>query len=227
VLEIGIDSITVDISEEAGEALKEGMLLKVIELVLPDEEISVFSGRVGPFLNNRCEVTIADMKRYELIKIKRYISRRVIEQSDLSAEKVSQAPATAEEELKGTKTILIIDDSPIFQDLYSKVFFECGYAVLQAKDGGEGIKIALSSFPDLILMDINMPVLSGIEATRVIKSHPSTKHIPVVMFTTEGEKSAVVRAIQVGAKDYLIKTMEKEAVIKRLQSFFEKKDSQS
>jgi CheY-like chemotaxis protein len=69
-------------------------------------------------------------------------------------------------------------------------------------------------------MDLNMPALDGIQSTRIIKSLPNTKHIPIFMLTMESEKGAVVKAIQVGAKDYIIKSMSKDFVLKRIGDFF-------
>ncbi len=122
------------------------------------------------------------------------------------------------------RKILIVDDNTLIMDSFTTFFIEQGFIVIQAEDGADGIKKASETLPDLILMDVNMPVLNGLESTRIIKSHPNTKHLPIFMFTVEGEKDIVVKAIQAGAKDYIIKTMDKKFVLKRIQRFFDGND---
>lgn len=114
------------------------------------------------------------------------------------------------------KKILIVDDSESVSESFADFFRTKGFIVLQAYDGSQGIKLALEHSPDLILMDLHMPVLTGHEATRIITFNPYTCDIPVVIFTTELEKENVKRALMVGARDYVIKTEDKEFVLKRL-----------
>ena len=78
----------------------------------------------------------------------------------------------------------------------------------------------MTSLPDLIIMDVNMPNMNGIEATRIICSHPMTDDIPITMFTTTSEQSAVVEALSAGAKDYLIKTDDKNSIQERIETNF-------
>jgi CheY-like chemotaxis protein len=66
-------------------------------------------------------------------------------------------------------------------------------------------------------MDVNMPKMTGIEATRIIKSNPRTSSIPICMFTTEGEQAFIVQAIKIGVKDYIIKTSDAALVIQRIR----------
>lgn len=115
------------------------------------------------------------------------------------------------------KKVLIVDDAIAVHDRFRAAFIENGLEVLQAVNGMEGIKQALEAMPDIILMDVNMPKMTGIEATRIIKSNPRTSGIPICMFTTEGEQDLIVQAIKIGAKDYVIKTSDAALVIQRIR----------
>lgn len=115
------------------------------------------------------------------------------------------------------KKVLIVDDAIAVHDRFRAAFIENGLEVLQAVNGMEGIKQALEAMPDIILMDVNMPKMTGIEATRIIKSNPRTSGIPICMFTTEGEQDFIVQAIKIGAKDYIIKTLDVALVVQRIR----------
>ncbi|MBI5849157.1 MAG: response regulator transcription factor [Nitrospirae bacterium] len=115
------------------------------------------------------------------------------------------------------KKVLIVDDAISVHDRFRTAFVDNGFEVLQAVDGMEGIKLALEAHPDIILMDVNMPKMSGVEATRIIKSNPRTSSIPICMFTTEGEQDFIMQAIKIGVKDYIIKTSDAALVIQRIR----------
>jgi twitching motility two-component system response regulator PilH len=115
------------------------------------------------------------------------------------------------------KKVLIVDDAMAVHERFRSAFTDNGLEVLQAVDGMEGIKLALEAHPDIILMDVNMPKMSGIEATRVIRANPRTSGIPICMFTTEGEQGLIVEAIKMGIKDYIIKTDDADKVISRVR----------
>jgi len=222
VIDIGMDGVHLEIRGAEAD-IKPGTRIDVLEVSIPEEDACVLSGRVGGLTDGRYDVEFDQFQKAELHKIRRYIYRRGIEIQEVgpkvAIEKEVKKTETIEKPAGEKKKILIVDDSPSVQDEFSEFLFEHGFVVLQAKDGAEGIKTALSMFPDLILMDVNMPVLSGLEATRIIKNHPSTRDIPIVMFTTEAEKGAVVKAIQAGAKDYIIKTTDKSSVLDRIERF--------
>ncbi|MBI5632731.1 MAG: response regulator transcription factor [Nitrospirae bacterium] len=115
------------------------------------------------------------------------------------------------------KKVLIVDDAIAVHERFRAAFIDNGLEVLQAVDGMEGIKQTLEAMPDIILMDVNMPKMTGIEATRIIKSNPRTSGIPICMFTTEGEQDFIVQAIKIGVKDYILKTSDAALVIQRIR----------
>jgi len=80
-------------------------------------------------------------------------------------------------------TILLVEDNADNQEIYSIILAHHGYRVLQAFDGGHGVDLARAHGPDLILMDLTMPVIDGLEATRMLKADPATAAIPIVALT--------------------------------------------
>jgi two-component system, chemotaxis family, chemotaxis protein CheY len=103
--------------------------------------------------------------------------------------------------------ILTVDDSKTMRRIISDICTTLGYAVMEAEHGDAALNI-LQAHPgeiDLILMDWNMPGMNGLEVLQRIKATPEWKHIPVMMVTTEGEKSYIVRAVQAGAIHYVTK----------------------
>ena len=93
-------------------------------------------------------------------------------------------------------TILIVDDNPDNVELLEEVLQSQGYRTLTAPNGHEAIRLAASELPDLILLDIAMPVMDGMEVLQVLKSDPSTSPIPVVFVTGIMENERILRAIE-------------------------------
>ena len=81
------------------------------------------------------------------------------------------------------KCILIVEDNPLNMKLFSAMVGAQGYGVLQAEDGLRGVDLAHQEHPDLIIMDVDLPGMSGIEATRILKRDPATRDIPIVITT--------------------------------------------
>lgn len=103
------------------------------------------------------------------------------------------------------KKVLIIDDDPINQ-LLSRTMLETGeYEILQAEDGETGIKVAKETLPDLILLDIQMPLMDGITAFKLLQSEHSTKDIPVVALTAYAMEGDREKLLSIGFRDYIAK----------------------
>lgn len=115
------------------------------------------------------------------------------------------------------KKILIVEDEiSLINVLYDKLTHE-GYEVLKAMDGKEGLKLALSDLPDLILLDINMPVMDGITMLKELRKDERGKKVEVVMLTNFSEYKLLADAMEQGAHDYLVKSDWKlEDVVKLL-----------
>jgi CheY-like chemotaxis protein len=101
--------------------------------------------------------------------------------------------------------LLLVEDNPVVQRLYDVAFTIENLEVITANDGQEALKLARSERPDVIIMDIMMPKMNGLEALQVLKSHKQTKAIPVIILTAFEEETLVQQALQLGAAHYLLK----------------------
>lgn len=103
------------------------------------------------------------------------------------------------------KRILYVEDNFQNKRLVRKILTAKGYEVLEADNGEAGVSMAKESKPDLILMDISIPGIDGIEATRLIKENPDTHHIPVIALTANAMRGDRERFLAAGCDDYLPK----------------------
>ena len=117
------------------------------------------------------------------------------------------------------KTVLLVEDNEDNRIVYSTILRHFGYRVMEALNGEEGIATARSEKPDLILMDISIPIIDGWEATQVLKHDPETRHIPIIALTAHALASDRERAMQVGCDGYLAKPCEPRAVVAEVQRF--------
>ncbi len=101
--------------------------------------------------------------------------------------------------------VLIVDDDAFLSGIYATKLELEGFAVLTARDGDEGLKVALKEVPDLILLDVLMPKMDGFEVLKRLKAEAATKPIPVIMLTNLGQKEDIEKGLEEGAIDYLIK----------------------
>ena len=120
-------------------------------------------------------------------------------------------------------TVLIVEDDEELRDILHAEFELEGLTVLTATDGSEAVTTVRRLKPDLILMDITMPVMSGIEATEIIKSDEDTRHIPIVMLTASGNKEDIVKGLEVGAIDYITKPFFMPELKARLRAILQHK----
>jgi two-component system cell cycle response regulator DivK len=104
--------------------------------------------------------------------------------------------------------ILVVEDNEMNRDMLSRRLTRNGYEVVIAVDGQQGIDMAVSAKPDLILMDMSLPVIDGWEATRRIKANDATRQIPVIALTAHAMAGDREKAIDVGCEDYDTKPIE-------------------
>jgi two-component system, OmpR family, alkaline phosphatase synthesis response regulator PhoP len=123
--------------------------------------------------------------------------------------------------------ILVIDDDEDILELLTYNLKKENYEVKSAFNGLEGIELAKTFMPDLILMDIMMPVMDGIEAGQKIKSDKKLKHIHVVYLTARAEEYTEVAAFEAGADDFITKPIKPKALISRINTFFRKEVSKN
>jgi len=111
--------------------------------------------------------------------------------------------------------VLTVDDSKTVRIIVKKAFkaFDC--EILEAGNGVEGLAIAAKETPDLILLDVTMPVMDGVEMLTKLKSDPALKGIPVVMLTAEGGRDNVLKIAKIGVRDYLVKPFKEEVLLEK------------
>ena len=114
--------------------------------------------------------------------------------------------------------ILLVEDNEMNRDMLSRRLERKGYRVVMAVDGNAGVEMAVSESPDLILMDMSLPALNGWEATRQIKSNPTTQAIPVIALTAHAMASDREQALAAGCDDYDTKPIELPRLIEKIET---------
>jgi DNA-binding response OmpR family regulator len=123
---------------------------------------------------------------------------------------------------QGTK-ILLIDDDALLLALLERKLTARGYIVATANDGSSGIERARAEKPDLIILDMMMPIMDGRQALRALQADAALADIPVIMLTSRREESEIVSAIEKGAVDYQLKPFSPDELIARIGRFVAQK----
>ena len=113
--------------------------------------------------------------------------------------------------------ILIVDDSPTEMFRFKEILAKHGFEVIEATNGADGITLAQAELPDLVLMDVVMPVVNGFQATRQIARGAATKHIPIVIVSTKDQETDRVWGKRQGACDYLTKPIDENQLISTIK----------
>jgi CheY-like chemotaxis protein len=106
------------------------------------------------------------------------------------------------------ETILLVEDSPLNRRLIEAVLRPHGYRLLTAENGQQGVDVAIAEHPNLILMDVQLPEVSGYDATRMLKARPDTQHIPIVALTAHAMSDERDRALAAGCDGYIVKPID-------------------
>jgi len=114
--------------------------------------------------------------------------------------------------------ILLVEDNEMNRDMLSRRLMRRGYEVAVAVDGAQGVAMAQSEKPDLVLMDLSLPGIDGWEATRRIKAGADTKHLPVIGLTAHAVAGDREKALGAGCDDYDTKPIELERLIGKIES---------
>ena len=115
--------------------------------------------------------------------------------------------------------ILIVEDDEMNRDMLSRRLIRKGFEIVIAIDGEQGISMSKTESPDLILMDMSLPVMDGWEATRAIKNAETTKSIPIIGLSAHAMESDRQKAFQAGCDDYDTKPIELSRLIIKIQNF--------
>jgi len=123
------------------------------------------------------------------------------------------------------KKILLVEDDEMNRDMLSRRLIRKGYQVAIAADGALGVSMAETEAPDLILMDMSLPVLDGWEAARRLKMAPQTKIIPIIALTAHALSGDRERALEVGCDDYDTKPVELSHLLEKVETLLRKQVS--
>ncbi|MEW6052100.1 MAG: response regulator [Candidatus Zixiibacteriota bacterium] len=125
------------------------------------------------------------------------------------------------------EAILVIEDEEDIQELVNYNLTKEGYQVACVGSGEEGVRSAKARLPHIIILDLMLPGIDGLEVCRILKSEPKTQHIPIIMLTAKGEESDVVTGLELGADDYLTKPFSPKVLLARMRAILRRKAKQT
>jgi CheY-like chemotaxis protein len=123
--------------------------------------------------------------------------------------------------------ILLVEDNEMNRDMLSRRLEKRGYTLAIAADGGVGVELAKSGAPDLILMDMSLPVIDGWEATKILKADALTKNIPIIALTAHAMDSDRVKALESGCDDFDTKPVELTRLLAKIEELLKKSPPKS
>ena len=119
--------------------------------------------------------------------------------------------------------ILLVEDNEMNRDMLSRRLVRSGYEVVLAVDGAQGVAMAASEAPDLVLMDMSLPVLDGWEATRRLKADPATRGLPVIALTAHAMSGDEEKAREAGCDDFDTKPVEYTRLVAKIEGLLQKR----
>ncbi|WP_219834461.1 response regulator [Paenibacillus sp. R14(2021)] len=120
-------------------------------------------------------------------------------------------------------TILLVEDNEMNRDMLSRRLTRKGFVVMTAEDGKQGVEMAVKERPDLVLMDMSLPVLDGWGASRLLKGTPETKEIPIIALTAHAMTGDKEKAYDAGCDDFDTKPIDLERLLGKIQVWLEKR----
>ena len=121
--------------------------------------------------------------------------------------------------------ILLVEDNEMNRDMLSRRLVKRGYEVVIAVEGEQGVALARTDSPDLVLMDMSLPVLDGWEATRLLKSDPATSGIPIIALTAHAMAGDREKAREAGCDDFDTKPVELPRLLSKIEGLLQKRSS--
>lgn len=114
--------------------------------------------------------------------------------------------------------ILLVEDNEMNRDMLSRRLTRNGHTVLIAVDGGEAVAKGIAELPDLILMDISLPVIDGWEATRQLRANPATQNLPIIALTAHAMAGEREKALDVGCNDFETKPVDLPKLLEKINA---------
>lgn len=175
-----------------------------VGLALVKELITVMNGSIA--LNNKDELIVFDISLPLIIMPKKNLKEEYtkIKETFATSEQLIETTNSASTIPKNTETLLIIEDHDELRSFMISLFNET-YNIIETENGKEGVKKALEYVPDIIISDIMMPFISGIDVCNQLKSDEITSHIPIILLTAKSGDSNEIKGLQTGAEAYITK----------------------
>ncbi len=123
------------------------------------------------------------------------------------------------------RTILVVDDEIDILELMEYHLEKEGFSVVTAKSGGEALDVALSQELDLIVLDLMLPGINGLEVCKILKREAKTKNIPIIMVSAKGEEQDIITGLELGADDYIVKHFSPKVFIARVNTVLRRSES--
>jgi DNA-binding response OmpR family regulator len=120
--------------------------------------------------------------------------------------------------MKPRPKVLVIDDEPDYLNIAARIAVRAGCAVVTAPTGLEGLELALAEKPDLLLLDVGLPDISGFEAARRLRKVPAMKSVPIIFFTVRSELDMVSEGLKLGAAGYVLKPFDPGELLRRIKA---------
>ena len=117
-----------------------------------------------------------------------------------------------------SRKILLVDDSETVLQMEQMILAKSSYELILARDGEEGVAKALTTQPDLILMDVVMPKMNGFEAVKQLRENAQTRSVPIVMVTSKAEAESMEAGYQNGCSDYIIKPIDRLELVTKVKN---------
>ena len=114
------------------------------------------------------------------------------------------------------KTCLLVDDSRAIRAIVRPILANLGFHVIEAADGAEALKVCQAQLPTAVLLDWNMPVMNGLELVTSMRSAPQWQQTPVLMITTMAERDDILKAMQAGVTNYIVKPFDAATLKKKI-----------
>ena len=117
-----------------------------------------------------------------------------------------------------SRQILLVDDSETVLQMEQMILAKSSYELILARDGEEGVAKALTTQPDLILMDVVMPKMNGFEAVKQLRENAQTRSVPIVMVTSKADAESMETGYQTGCSDYIIKPIDHLELVTKVKN---------
>jgi DNA-binding response OmpR family regulator len=118
------------------------------------------------------------------------------------------------------RLVLMVDDDPLFVGQVGQLLNSAGYSLLQASNGIDGLRQLDSGSPGLVILDVNMPELDGLQTCRMIRAQEKHRDLPILMLTARGDITHRLEAQKMGATDYLVKPVDAESLLQKVKRLF-------